>query len=210
MARITVDEQEFTYERQAKTRSDAVYEMEVVAESRTGGTSIRRFEMDASARGDLTADQIETELDDWQADHGNLTVRQFVVRETNGCGFGERVGPATADGTTDPTAADGRTRDDSTETPLYRGGSASYHRVEFGDVPVERGEEVEFHVAGPSTSVYGTDTGTVTGLKTGTEDHHVLIVETDSGEKRVREDWLVDENDFADDGEDGDGSDGES
>lgn len=114
------------------------------------------------------------------------------MRETNGCGFGERVGSVAGEETTDSAASDGRTRSDGAEAPLYRGGTSSYHQVEFGDVPVERGDEVEFHVAGPSTSVYGTDSGTVTGLKTGIEDYHVLIIETDSGEKRVREDWLVD------------------
>jgi len=77
--------------------------------------------------------------------------------------------------------------------PVYRSSAAGAASVSFEDVPVDQGEEVEYHVAGPSTSVYGTDSGTVTGVKSGTDDHNILIVETDSGEHRVREDWVVDD-----------------
>gem|GEM_PF-1438363 len=201
---ITVDGSELEYERQAKNRSESVFEAQLVVESRTGERSVRSFEVDVSARDDLTAERMETALAEWKESHPTLTIDQVVVEETKRCGFGRRVGEADAEGGPDATAAS----DDSGRTqPLYRGGAQSVPRspVGFGDVPVERGEEVTFHVAGPDSSVYGTSSGTVTGVKTGTEDYNVLIIETDSGTKRVREDWIVDESD--DGGEEADAAD---
>ena len=196
MPPITVDGSEFEYERQAKNRSESVFEARVVCNSRTDERSIRSFEIDVSARDDLSADRMQTALTEWKRSHPTLTIEQVVVEETKRCGFGRRIGEA--DGEDAPDAsADGES---GQAQQLYRGGTASRSAVPrspvgFGDVPVERGEDVEFHVAGPDSSVYGTSSGTVTGVKTGTEDYNVLIIETDSGTKRVREDWLVDESD---------------
>jgi len=202
MARINAGGNEFTYERIGKNRSEDVFEVEMVVESRGGEVSIRRLELDVSSRDDLDADRLESTLEEWQRDHPMLTVERIVVREIQRCGFGERVEPSEEDA-------------GKTEAPLYRGGGAQArarnpYEVGFADVPVDKGDEVEFHVAGPSTSVYGTATGTVTGVKTGTDDYDVLIVETDSGTKRVREDWIVedDESDDADD-DSADAGDGE-
>ncbi|WP_436910451.1 hypothetical protein [Halosimplex marinum] len=212
MPTITVDGSEFEYERQAKNRSASVFEAQLVVESRTGERSVRSFELDVSARDDLTAERMETALAEWQQSHPTLTIDQVVVEETKRCGFGRRLGEADEDAAVDAAASD----DGSGQTqPLYRGGGAqSVPRspVGFGDVPVERGEEVTFHVAGPDSSVYGTDSGTVTGVKTGTEDYNILIIETDSGTKRVREDWIVDDSDDdaeteADDAEDAEADD---
>jgi len=192
MPTITVDGSEFEYERQAKNRSESVFEAQLIVESRTGERSVRTFEIDVSARDDLDAERMETVLSEWKRSHPTLTIEQVVVEETKRCGFGRRLGDA--EGAADATAAgDGA----GESKPLYRGGAQSVPRspVGFGDVPVERGEEVTFHVAGPDSSVYGTSSGTVTGVKTGTEDYNVLIIETDSGTKRVREDWIVDESD---------------
>lgn len=186
MVRINAGGREFEYERIGKNRSEDVFEVAMVVESRGGEVSLRTLELDVSSRDDLSADRLEAALADWQRDHPTLTVERFVVREIQRAGFGELVDPA---------------EEDETEAPLYRGGAQARPRarnpyeVGFGDVPVDQGEEVEFHVAGPETSVYGTATGTVTGVKTGTDDYDVLIVETDSGTKRVREDWLVDHGD---------------
>jgi len=206
MPMITVDGSEITYERQAKNRSESVFEAQLVVESRTGERSVRSFEIDVSARDDLTAERMETALAEWKESHPTLTIDQVVVEETKRCGFGRRVGEADAEGAADAAAAG----DDSGRTqPLYRGGAQSVPRspVGFGDVPVERGEEVTFHVAGPDSSVYGTASGTVTGVKTGTEDYNVLIIETDSGTKRVREDWIVDESDDDVEADDADAAD---
>lgn len=196
MPQITVDGAEFEYERQAKNRSESVFEARVVCESRTGERSLRSFEIDVGARDDLSSDRMETALADWKREHPTLTVEQVIVEETKRCGFARRVGEADAEATVDASAEDGSAQ----SQPLYRGGTASRSAVPrspvgFGDVPVERAEEVRFHVAGPDSSVYGTSSGTVTGVKTGTEDYNVLIIETDSGTKRVREDWLVREDD---------------
>jgi hypothetical protein len=185
MVRITAGGREFEYERIGKNRSEDVFEVAMVVESRDGEVSLRKMELDASTRDALTGERLESALEAWQQDHPALTVERLVVREIQRCGFGETVDPAERP---------------EQETPLYRGGTqagatAQAHNpyeVDFEDVPVDKGDVVEFHVAGPSTSVYGTDTGTVTGVKTGTDDYDVLIVETDSGTKRVREDWLVD------------------
>lgn len=199
MARITVGDHEFTYERLARSRSENVYEVVLVAESPSGEVSLREFELDATVRDELTTDRVEAALADWQGRNPDLTVERFVVRESTRCGFGESLGTVgdsdSADATTrrSPTSADGS--GDRSETPLYRGGAAPTDDVGFGDVDVEEGEAVEFHVAGPSTSVYGTERGTVVGVKSGTDDHRLLIVETDSGTKRVREDWVVSESD---------------
>lgn len=196
MPSITVDGSELEYERQAKNRSESVFEARVVCNSRTDERSIRSFEIDVSARDDLSADRMQTALAEWKRSHPTLTVEQVVVEETKRCGFGRRIGEANADGAPD-ASADGESGQTQS---LYRGGTASRSAVPrspvgFGDVPVERGEDVKFHVAGPDSSVYGTSSGTVTGVKTGTEDYNVLIIETESGTKRVREDWLVDESD---------------
>jgi len=192
MPTITVDGAELEYERQAKNRSESVFEAEVVCESRTGERSIRSFEIDVSARDDLSAERVEETLTQWKRTHPTLTVQQIIVEEKKRCGFGQRIGVANEE-------SSAATESDGTQSqPLYRGGSGqSVPRspVGFGDVPVERGEEVVFHVAGPDSSVYGTSSGTVTGVKTGTEDYNVLIIDTDSGTKRVREDWIVDESD---------------
>jgi len=204
MARINAAGTEFTYERIGKNRSEDVFEAELVVESRDGEVSIRRLELDVSSRDDLDADRLESTLEEWQRDHPMLTVERIVVREIQRCGFGERVDPSEEDA-------------EKAEAPLYRGGGTQTqtrarnpYEVGFADVPVDKGEEVEFHVAGPSTSVYGTDTGTVTGVKTGTDEYDVLIVETESGTKRVREDWLIDEDDESDDADDNaDADDGE-
>jgi len=193
MPTITVDGTELEYERQAKNRSEGVFEARVVCESRTGERSIRSFEMDVSARDDLSADRMEEALTEWKRTHPTLTVEQVVVEETKRCGFGRRIGEA--DGSVSAADADG---EGGQSQPLYRGGSGqSVPRspVGFSNVPVDRGDEVTFHVAGPDSSVYGTNSGTVTGVKTGTEDYDVLIIDTDSGTKRVREDWIVDEDD---------------
>ncbi|QLH84008.1 hypothetical protein [Halosimplex pelagicum] len=210
MPMITVDGSELEYERQAKNRSESVFEAQLVVESRTGERSVRSFEIDVSARDDLTAERMETALAEWKQSHPTLTIDQVVVEETKRCGFGRRVGEADAEGASEATAAS----DDAGRTqPLYRGGGAqSVPRspVGFGDVPVERGEEVTFHVAGPDSSVYGTASGTVTGVKTGTEDYNVLIIETDSGTKRVREDWVVDESDDETDDAEADADDGDA
>ena len=189
MARINAGGREFTYERIGKNRSEDVFEVAMVVESRGGEVSIRTLELDVSSRDDLDADRLETVIEDWQRDHPMLSVEQLVVREIQRCGFGERVDPEESES-------------EQAEAPLYRGGGTQTrarnpYEVGFGDVSVDKGEEVEFHVAGPSTSVYGTDTGTVTGVKTGTDEYDVLIVETDSGTKRVREDWLVEDEDDA-------------
>ncbi|WP_459191385.1 hypothetical protein [Halosimplex sp. J119] len=199
MPTITVDGSEFEYERQAKNRSESVFEAKVVCESRTGERSIRTFEIDVKARDDLTASRLETVLEEWKRTHPTLTVQQVVVEETKRCGFGRRVGESDEEATAEASSDGNGTRTE----PLYRGGGRSVPRspIGFGDVPVERGEEVTFHVAGPDSSVYGTSTGTVTGVKTGTEDYNVLIIETDSGTKRVREDWIVDESDDGSDEE---------
>lgn len=196
MPSITVDGSELEYERQAKNRSESVFEARVVCNSRTDERSIRSFEIDVSARDDLSADRMQTALAEWKRSHPTLTVEQVVVEETKRCGFGRRIGEADGEGAPD-ASADGES---GQAQPLYRGGTASRSAVPrspvgFGDVPVERGEDVEYHVAGPDSSVYGTSSGTVTGVKTGTEDYNVLIIETDSGTKRVREDWVVDESD---------------
>ncbi|WP_164471854.1 hypothetical protein [Halosimplex salinum] len=207
MPTITIDGSEIEYERQAKNRSESVFEVQLIVESRTGERSIRSFEIDVSARDDLTADRMETALADWKQTHPTLTVEQVIVEETKRCGFGRRIA--------DAEAAD---RPDASETgtggqsqPLYRGGAQSVPRspVGFGDVPVERGEDVEFHVAGPDSSVYGTSSGTVTGVKTGTEDYNILLIETDSGTKRVREDWIVDEDEDEDEAAEASGEDDE-
>jgi hypothetical protein len=188
MVRINAGGREFEYERIGKNRSEDVFEVAMVVESRGGEMSLRTMELDVSSRDDLSADRLESALESWQQDHPTLTIERLVVREIQRAGFGELVDPA---------------EEDEAEAPLYRGGTQARPRarnpyeVGFGDVPVEQGEEVEFHVAGPDTSVYGTATGTVTGVKTGTDDYDVLIVETDSGTKRVREDWLVDHADDA-------------
>lgn len=198
MARITVGDQEFTYDRLAKNRSETIFEAALVVESRTGEVSVRRIEMDASARGDLTTDAIQDALGDWQTNNQNLTIQRFVVRETNSCGAGKRVGTVAGDETTGKAAGSATSSSGGDETAFYRGGSPNQTQVGFGDIPVDEGEEVEFHVAGPSTSVYGTDTGSVTGVKTGTDGYHVLLIETDSGTKRVREEWIVDEDESDD------------
>jgi len=195
MVSLNVGDHEYSYERVAKNRSENVFEAVVVVESRTGELSVRRFELDVSARDELSSDRVEEALAAWQEDHDSLTIHRLVVEETNRCAFGTRLAEGVsaedvtaADGASDPadrSAADG---------PLYRGSSsAARAEVGFGDVDVEHGEEIEYYVAGPSTSVYGTDTGTVTGVKSGTEDYRILVVDTDSGTKRVREDWLVDD-----------------
>jgi len=205
MPTITVDGSELTYERQAKNRSESVFEAQLVVESRTGERSVRSFEVDVSARDDLTAERMETALSEWKQSHPTLTIDQVVVEETKRCGFGRRLGEADEDAVSGAAASgNGGAR----SQPLYRGGAQSVPRspVGFGDVPVERGEEVTFHVAGPDSSVYGTSSGTVTGVKTGTEDYNILIIETDSGTKRVREDWIVDESDD-DDSEEADAAD---
>ncbi|WP_436932411.1 hypothetical protein [Halosimplex halobium] len=206
MPDITVDGSELEYERQAKNRSESVFEAQLVVESRTGERSVRSFEVDVSARDELTAERMEEALSEWKADHPTLTIDQVVVEETKRCGFGRRVGEADED-----AIEAGASNDGSGQTePLYRGGGAQTvprSPVGFGDVPVERGEEVTFHVAGPDSSVYGTDSGTVTGVKTGTEDYNIIIIETDSGTKRVREDWIVDD---SDDGADDDTDDAET
>ena len=192
MPTITVDGSELEYERQAKNRSESVFEANVLCESRTGERSVRSFEIDVSTRDNLSAERVEETLTQWKRTHPTLTVQQIIVEETKRCGFGQRVGQADGEGS---PATD---NDGGQSQPLYRGGSSqSVPRspVGFGDVPVERGEEVTFHVAGPDSSVYGTSSGTVTGVKTGTEDYNVLIIDTDSGTKRVREDWIVDEDD---------------
>jgi len=187
MARINAGGREFTYQRIGKNRSEDVFEVALVVESRGGELSIRTTEMDVSSRDDLNADRLESVIEQWQQEHPTLTIERLVVRETQRCGFGERVDPEESES-------------EQAEAPLYRGGGGGTqtrarnpYEVGFGDVSVDQGEEVEFHIAGPSTSVYGTDTGTVTGVKTGTDEYDVLIVETESGTKRVREDWLVDE-----------------
>ncbi|WP_436924120.1 hypothetical protein [Halosimplex amylolyticum] len=199
MPTITVDGSEFEYERQAKNRSESVFEARVICESRTGERSIRSFEIDVKARDDLTATRIETALEDWKRTHPTLTIEQIVIEETKRCGFGQRTGEADGEAAADASASG----QSGQSQPLYRGGGRSVPRspVGFGDVPVERGEDVTFHVAGPDSSVYGTSSGTVTGVKTGTEDYNVLIIETDSGTKRVREDWIVDESDDDEDDE---------
>jgi len=182
MVDITVGEQTLAYERQAQNRSEDVYEVMMVVESRTGELSVRQFEMDVSGRGDLSADRLESALAEWLDDHQGATIEKVVVREVNRCGYATAVEDPDADG-------------DTREQPLLRGGSSAQPQyqaqVGFGSVDVDKGDEVEFHVAGPDTSVYGTSTGTVTGVKTGTDEYNVLIIETDSGTKRVREDWLV-------------------
>ncbi|WP_135363042.1 hypothetical protein [Halosimplex halophilum] len=201
MPDITVDGSELEYERQAKNRSESVFEARLVVESRTGERSVRSFEVDVSARDELTAERMEEALSEWKEGHPTLTIDQVVVEETKRCGFGRRVGEADEDAVEASASDDGSAR----AQPLYRGGGAqSVPRspVGFGDVPVERGEEVTFHVAGPDSSVYGTDSGTVTGVKTGTEDYNILIIETDSGTKRVREDWIVDDSDDEEGAED--------
>lgn len=201
MPTITVDGSEFEYERQAKNRSESVFEARVICESRTGERSIRTFEIDVKARDDLTATRLESALEEWKRTHPTLTVEQIVVEETKRCGFGRRTGEADDEATAEASSNGTGARTE----PLYRGGGRSVPRspIGFGDVPVERGEEVTFHVAGPDSSVYGTSSGTVTGVKTGTEDYNVLIIETDSGTKRVREDWIVDESDDEADADDG-------
>jgi len=206
MPTITVDGSEIEYERQAKNRSESVFEAQLVVESRTGERSVRSFEVDVSARDDLTAERMETALAEWKESHPTLTIDQVVVEETKRCGFGRRLGEADGEAVSEAAAAG----DSGAQSqPLYRGGAQSVPRspVGFGDVPVERGEDVTFHVAGPDSSVYGTSSGTVTGVKTGTEDYNILIIETDSGTKRVREDWVVDESD--DDSEEADAADGD-
>jgi len=192
MPTITVDGSELEYERQAKNRSESVFEANVLCESRTGERSVRSFEIDVSTRDNLSAERVEETLTQWKRTHPTLTVQQVIVEETKRCGFGQRIGAADEGGSPATDSDSGQSQ------PLYRGGSSqsvSRSPVGFGDVPVERGEEVTFHVAGPDSSVYGTSSGTVTGVKTGTEDYNVLIIDTDSGTKRVREDWIVDEDD---------------
>ncbi|MEF8852523.1 MAG: hypothetical protein V5A44_09445 [Haloarculaceae archaeon] len=193
MVRITAGGREFEYERIGKNRSEDVFEVVMLVESRGGEMSFRTVELNVSSRDDLTGDRLASAIEEWQQTHPTLTIERFVVRETKRCGFGELFEPA-------------RDAGDQQQVPLYRGGGTQTrsrarnpYEVGFGDVPVDQGEEVEFHVAGPDTSVYGTDTGTVTGVKTGTDEYDVVIVETDSGTKRVREDWLVghDEDDGA-------------
>jgi hypothetical protein len=200
MARINAGGREFTYERIGKNRSEDVFEAALVVESRGGEVSIRTIELDVSSRDDLNAERLESVIEQWQQEHPTLTIERLVVRETKRCGFGERVDPEESES-------------EQAEAPLYRGGGAQArarnpYEVGFGDVSVDKGEEVEFHVAGPSTSVYGKDTGTVTGVKTGTDEYDVLIVETDSGTKRVREDWLVEDGDDATDESGGGDADG--
>jgi hypothetical protein len=194
MGSLTLGDRKYTYERVAKNRSENVFEMVVVAESRTGELSMRRSELDVDAREELTADRVQTALEEWQADHDNLTVQRVVVEETNRCAFGTRLPEgAAAEGERDEDegARDPPSSTSGDAAPVYRSSAAGAAAVTFDDVPVDQGEEVEYHVAGPSTSVYGTDSGTVTGVKSGTDDHNILIVETDSGEHRVREDWVV-------------------
>lgn len=199
MVTISVGDQVLTYERVAKNRSENVFEAVLVVESRTGELSNRRFELDVSSREELDPATLEGALEEWQDDHENLTIHRVIVEETNRCLFGTRLTQAGADSLeegeepmsppateSDTAAADG--------SPLYRGGASSQATVGFGDVDVQHGEEVEYYVAGPSTSVYGTDTGTVTGVKSGTDEYYILLIETEDGTtKRVREDWLVDE-----------------
>lgn len=197
MVQISVGGDELTYERVAKTRSETVFEMMLVAESRTGELSIRQVELDIDAREDLSSDHIESALRDWQAGHENLTVHRVVVQETDRCAFATRVADPVTDAdiepSTDAATAAGASPQRAETQPLYRGGSVSTGtQVGFEDVDVGHGEEIEFHVAGPDTSVYGTTTGRVTDVKVGTDEHHVLIVETDDGTRRIREDWLVD------------------
>lgn len=195
MGSFTLGNQEYTYERVAKNRSENVFEMVLVAESRTGELSMRRSELDVDAREELTADRVQAALEAWQADHDNLTVQRVVVEETNRCAYGTRLPEgATAEmDEEDEGARDPPSSTSADAAPVYRSSAAGAASVSFEDVPVDQGEEVEYHVAGPSTSVYGTDSGTVTGVKSGTDDHNILIVETDSGEHRVREDWVVDD-----------------
>jgi hypothetical protein len=175
---------EFTHELIGKNRSETVFEVALVVESRGGEVSLRTIELDVSSRDDLTVDRPEPAIEDWQQDQPTPTIERLVVRETQRCGFGELVDPE-------------EEGEAEREAPLYRGGTQARPRarnpyeVGFGDVPVDQGEEVEFHIAGPDTSVYGTGTGTATGVKTGTDEYDVLIVETDSGTKRVREDGRV-------------------
>jgi len=197
MVSLNVGDHEYTYERVAKNRSENVFEAIVVAESRTGELSVRRFELDVDARDELSSERVEEALTEWHADHENLTIHRLVIEETNRCAFGTRAPEgATAEDAADAEGAAGPADRAAADGPLYRGGtSATRAQVGFGDVAVEHGEEIEYYVAGPSTSVYGTDTGTVTGVKSGTEEYHILVVETDDGTKRVREDWLVSEND---------------
>lgn len=195
MPTITVDGRRFEYERQAKNRSESVFEAVLIVESRTGERSVRTVEIDASARDELTADRIGEALEEWKRTHPTLSIQQLVVEETTRCGFGQLVRDD-ASATAESASASSSDGGGGTEAPLYRGGSAAANSaVSFHDVPVDEGDEVQFHVAGPSSSVYGTETGTVTGVKTGTEDYDVLFVETDSGTKRVREDWIVEDDD---------------
>lgn len=202
MVTLSVGDQVLTYERVAKNRSENVFEAVLVVESRTGELSVRRFELDVSAREDLDPETLESALSEWQDGHDNLTIHRLIVEETNRCAFGTRV----ADGATEPEAdgTDGPMDPPGTEgssasadgSPLYRGGSTAQSQVGFGDVDVEHGEEIEYYIAGPSTSVYGTNTGTVTGVKSGTDEYHILLVDIGDGTtKRVREDWVVDEDD---------------
>lgn len=213
MVTFTVGEQQIEYERLARTRSDTVYEAVLVVESRTGEPTVRRIELDAASRDDLTSDDIEAALGDWQSDHPSLTIEHLIVRETSRCGFGTRVGGASDDVPSRPDgSSDGRSAERDDESVLYRGGATTgQSTIGFADVDVREGDEVEFHVGGQATSVYGTETGVVTGIKSGTAEYNVLLVETDSGTKRVRDDWLVDDADPADDAADDEsGGSGES
>lgn len=193
MDRITAGDQAYRYERLARNRAKTVFEAVIVAESRSGEVSVRHHELDAATRSDLGPETIESELERWQNDHPHLTVQRFVVRETNTCGAGKFAGEVGEDGSVESEPADASAEGET--ATVYRGGTAVPRSIEFGDVPVTEGEEVEYHVGGPSNSVYGTDSGTVAGVKTGTEDYHVLILETESGTKRIPENWLVDGSD---------------
>ena len=203
MVSFSAGGREFTYERIGKNRSETVFEVALVVESRGGEVSLRTLELDVSSRDDIGGDLLSSVVEDWQEGHPTHTTERLVVREVQRCGYGEQVGPSAGN------------EAEQREAPLYRGGTEARghnpYEVGFGDVPVDQGEEVEFHVAGPETSVYGTDSGTVTGVKTGTDDYDVIIVETDSGTKRVREDWLIgvgeDEGDDTDEEEADEGAD---
>jgi len=197
MVTLNIGDHEYSYERVAKNRSENVFEAVLIVESRTGELSVRRFELDVSARDDLSSDHVEEALEEWLEDHENLTIHRVVIEETNRCAFGTRLPEgAVAESESDESeGAEAPAQRAAADGELYRGGSTARAQVGFGDVDVDHGDEIEYYVAGPSTSVYGTDSGTVTGIKSGTEDYHILVVDTDDGTKRVREDWVVDEDD---------------
>jgi len=190
MGKLVVNDAELTYERIAKNRSQTMYEVTLVVASRTGEVSIRRFELDVDSRQGVTRESVEQALSEWMDDNDGVTIERWIVQESNRCAYGQRAEESVT-GHSEVAATQ------ATQTEAQYRAS-----LDFDQVAVEQGETVEFH-AGGQPGVYGTERGTVQNVKAGTEGTHILIVETDSGTKRVREEWLVtDGDDTADEPDD--------